>query len=145
MSILKRRLDSKWSTITVTGVGGEEKQTFSLDRYGRLSTKFEKMNPRRLKAIFRELDKPTVPKPFIVPAISSPSTQRLPLPKVAALPNVIIGRPDNPSKNLTEGFENYCFGNENNFYQDEPFDDMFNDFSVDDLFENGIESSLFEM
>ena len=38
-----------------------------------------------------------------------------------------------------------CFGNDNNFYQDEPFDDLFNDFSVDDLFENGIESSLFEM
>lgn len=72
---LKRRLDSNWRNIKIIDNDGGIMEVFELDRYGRLSTKFEKKTPRNIKLLMTttlQKQTPTTPKPFILPKILPP-------------------------------------------------------------------------
>lgn len=83
--ILKRRLDSTWNKIKVVDDNGEMVNAFELDRYGRLTTKFEKKTPRNIKLLLSNtIAKQSQTKPFVLPQISPPP---LPMPILPQIQN----------------------------------------------------------
>ena len=153
---LKRRLDSNWKNIRIVDEEGVVTGIYDLDRYGRLTTKFEKKTPRNIKLLLSnsfQKQAPTPTKPFVLPKISPPPIQTPIIPSqsieqnniMPKMPQINLNLPqpilcgDNTTENESaddciDSSSEFFIDNDEFLYDADPFNglDLF-DISMDDI------------